>query len=258
MITSTKLRRGPSNDNIDFIPVTGKADSFKSIGIGDKAFDDESNHAFLREELNALSIIPARNESVPIWRTKGKYRKEMKRGYSKKMYHQRSKVEAIFFVIKKTMLDDIMSIKTKAQNNEIRFKIIAYNAARIASLAYSLFVGFLQGLRVKFYGFNAFSVSKRYELSIESKKSKRMLFCDRQNYQVVYLFRVQVFFFKVIQGLLDNFWTFLNVLHTRVFVVFSELQQNKIRVNRKLKHDPNVFMKHNERYVYAFSFFHYS
>jgi hypothetical protein len=38
-----------------------------------------------------------------------------------------------------------MSIKTKAQNNEMRFKIIAYNAARIASLAYSLFVGFLQG-----------------------------------------------------------------------------------------------------------------
>jgi len=146
IITSTKLRRGPNNDNIDFIPVAGKADSFKSIGIGiaDKAFDDESNHAFLREELHALSVIPARNECVPIWRTKGKYRKEMKRGYSKKMYHQRSKVETIFFVIKKTMRDDIRSIKTKAQNNEMRFKIIAYNAARIASLAYSLFIGFLQ------------------------------------------------------------------------------------------------------------------
>ena len=74
----------------------------------------------------------------------------MIRAYSKKMYHQRSKVETIFYVIifyviKKTMGDDIMSIKTKAQNNEMRFKIIAYNAARIASLAYSLFRGFLQG-----------------------------------------------------------------------------------------------------------------
>ena len=146
MITSTKLRRGPNNDNIDFIPIAGKADSFKPLGIADKAFDDESNHVFLRDKLNALSIIPARNENVPIWRTKGKYRKKMKRGYSKKMYHQRSKVETIFFVIKKTMGDDIKSIKTKAQNNEMRFKIIAYNAARIASLAYSLFVGFLQSL----------------------------------------------------------------------------------------------------------------
>jgi hypothetical protein len=103
MITSTKLRRALSNDNVDFIPIARKADSFKSIGIGDKAFDDESNHVFLREELNALSIIPARNESVPVWRTKGKYRKEMKRGYSKKTYHQRSKVETIFYVIKKSM-----------------------------------------------------------------------------------------------------------------------------------------------------------
>jgi len=145
MITSTKLRRGPNNDNIDFIPVAGKADSFKPLGIADKAFDDESNHVFLRDKLNALSIIPARNENIPVWRTKGKYRKEMKRGYSKRMYHQRSKVETIFYVIKKSMGDDIRSIKTKAQNNEMRFKIIAYNAARIASLAYSLFVGFLQG-----------------------------------------------------------------------------------------------------------------
>jgi hypothetical protein len=65
------------------------------------------------------------------------------------MYHQRSKVETIFYVIKKSMGDDIMSIKTKARNNEIRFKIIAYNAARTASLAYSLFVGFLQSLVFK-------------------------------------------------------------------------------------------------------------
>jgi len=38
------LRRAPSNNNVDFIPVTRKADSFIPIGIaiGDKAFDDKS------------------------------------------------------------------------------------------------------------------------------------------------------------------------------------------------------------------------
>jgi hypothetical protein len=45
----------------------------------------------------------------PVWRTKGKYRKEMKRGHSKKIYHERSNAETIFYVIKKTMGDDIMS-----------------------------------------------------------------------------------------------------------------------------------------------------
>lgn len=147
IFTSTKLRRGPDNGNIDFKPVTRKADFFKPIGIriADKTFNDEKNHKLLREKFHALSIIPARNEDVPVWRTKGRYRKEMKRSYSRKMYYQRSKDETIFFTIKKTMGDEIRSVRTKAQNNETRLKIIACNAARIASRAYSLFVGFLQG-----------------------------------------------------------------------------------------------------------------
>ena len=68
----------------------------------------------------------------------------MKRGYSKKTYHQRSKDETIFSVIKRTMGDEVRSIGVKAQNNEMRLKIISYNAARIASLAHSLLRGFLQ------------------------------------------------------------------------------------------------------------------
>ena len=91
-----------------------------------------------------MSIIPARNEDVPVCRTKGRYRKEMKRGYSKKKYHQRSKVETIFSVIKRTMGDEIRSVKTVAQNNEMRTKIICYNATRIVDMASSLLRGFLQ------------------------------------------------------------------------------------------------------------------
>ena len=67
----------------------------------------------------------------------------MKRGYSKKAYHQRSKDETIFSVIKRTMGDEVRSMGVKAQNNEMRLKIISYNAARIVSLAHSLFEGFL-------------------------------------------------------------------------------------------------------------------
>jgi hypothetical protein len=149
LVTSVKVRRGPSNDNVDFAPVVRKAHSIKPIkvGIGDKGYDDEENHVFLREELHADSIIPARYQDVPVWRTHGICRKEMKRGYSKKRYHQRSKDETIFSVVKRTMGDEVRSIRTRAQNNEIRFRVIAYNAARITSLAYSLLRGFLQSLR---------------------------------------------------------------------------------------------------------------
>ena len=146
IVTSIKVRRGPANDNRDFEPVVRRAHAIKPIkvGIADKGYDAEKNHELLRDELHAQSIIPARYEDVPVWRTRGRYRKEMKRGYSKKTYHQRSKDETIFSVIKRTMGDEVRSVKTRAQNNEMRLKIIAYNAARIASIIRSLFGGFLQ------------------------------------------------------------------------------------------------------------------
>jgi hypothetical protein len=141
-VTSVKLRRGPCDDNRDFKPVTRKTHSIKPIevDIGNKGYDDEKNHEFLREELHADSIIPARYQDVQVWRTRGRYRKEMKRGYSKKAYHQRSKV---FSVIKRMMGDEVRLVKTSTQNNEMRFRVIAYNAARMVNLAYSLVRGFL-------------------------------------------------------------------------------------------------------------------
>ncbi len=47
-----------------------------------------------------MSIMPARYDNVPIWRTSGSHGKEMKRGYSKK-YQKRSKDEAISSVIER-------------------------------------------------------------------------------------------------------------------------------------------------------------
>ncbi|MDG6997385.1 MAG: transposase [Nitrososphaerota archaeon] len=150
LVTSLKIRRGPANDNLDFKPVCKKAHQIKPLrrGIGDKGYDDEKNHEFLRDELHVDSIIPARYEDVPVWRTRGKYRKKMKRGYSKKKYHQRSKDETIFSVIKRVMGENVRSVRVKAQNNELRFRVIAYNANRIANLAYSFVIGFLQS-RIK-------------------------------------------------------------------------------------------------------------
>jgi hypothetical protein len=151
LVTAVRVRRGPANDNVDFGPVVRKAYSIRpiKIGIGDRGYDSERNHELLREELHASSIIPARRQDVPVWRTRGKYRKEMKRGYSKRKYHQRSKDETVFSVVKRTMGDEIRSAGTKAQNNEMRLRMISYNAARIASIAYSLFAGFLQSPRVR-------------------------------------------------------------------------------------------------------------
>ena len=57
-----------------------------SVVTADKAYDSEDNHVLVRDILHAFSVIPARYaryEHVPIRRTCGRYRKQMKRGYCK-------------------------------------------------------------------------------------------------------------------------------------------------------------------------------
>jgi hypothetical protein len=100
------------------------------VGIGDKGYDDDEPR--IPEGRAACGVDnPSEYQDVPMWRTHGVYRKEMERGYSKKTYHQRSKDETIFSIVKMTMGDEVRSVRTRAQNDEMKFKIISYNAARM-------------------------------------------------------------------------------------------------------------------------------
>jgi hypothetical protein len=84
--------------------------------------------------LHAFSVIPARYKHVPIWRTHGRYRKEMKHGYFKMLYNQRNKDEAIMSVIKRLFGEHIMSRLTRTQNRELSFRCITYNMHRLTNL----------------------------------------------------------------------------------------------------------------------------
>ena len=88
----------------------------------------------VREKLGAFSVIPARNEDIPIWKTHGRYRKQMKRGYSKTLYHQRNKDETIVSVIKRLFGEHIRSRHVITQNRELSLRCIAYNMHRLTNL----------------------------------------------------------------------------------------------------------------------------
>jgi hypothetical protein len=104
------------------------------VVAADRGYDSEDNHVLVREELHAVSMIPARYEYVPIWRTHGKYRKEMKHGYSKLLYNQRNKEEIIMSVIKRLFGEYIASRSVRTQNRELSSKCIAYNMHRLTNL----------------------------------------------------------------------------------------------------------------------------
>ena len=139
-----KIRRAPTrHDSIDFRPLITKLSELVPLSVvtADKAYDSEDNHVLVRDVLHALSVIPARYEHVPIGRTYGRYRKQMKRGYSKFLYTQRNKNETIVSVIKRLFGEHITSKLVKTQNRELSFRCIAYNTHRLTNLII-IFLGF--------------------------------------------------------------------------------------------------------------------
>ncbi len=139
-----KIRRSPKHDTIDFKPILERVSSIMplSIVVADKGYDSEANHELVREELDAISIIPARYEDVPVWRTHGRYRKQMKRRFHKHLYRQRNKNETILSVIKRMFGEHVTSRLTRMQNRELTFRVIAYNMHRLSAFM----IWFLQSL----------------------------------------------------------------------------------------------------------------
>jgi len=137
IICTIKIRRAPTrHDSIDFRPLITKVSELVPLSVvtADKAYDSEKNHELVRDILHALSVIPARYEHVPIRKTRGRYRKQMKRGYFKSLYSQRNKDETIVSVIKRLFGEHITSRLVKTQNRELSFRCIAYNIHRLTNL----------------------------------------------------------------------------------------------------------------------------
>ena len=138
LIISSKIRRGPAHDCLDFEPtvmkgkgVLDKAGKKAKSVDADKGYDKEENHRIVVEELQAEDRIRVKNKDVPIHRTKGEYRKKAKRRIKRLRANYRSKNETIFSVLKRIQGSAIRSVKVSMQNKEMVFKEIAYNAGRL-------------------------------------------------------------------------------------------------------------------------------
>jgi len=133
IICAIKIRHRQRHDSIDFVPLLQKANGIIPIDtvVADKGYDSERNHVE-SDSLGIVSIIPPRYENVPVYKTRGYYRKMLKRnGYDAAMYHQRNKTETIFSVIKRMFGENVTSRKISTQNRELFHRVIAYNAYRI-------------------------------------------------------------------------------------------------------------------------------
>ena len=126
----------------------------------------------IREKLKGFSVIPSRYEKdVPIWKTRGKYRKEMKRGYSKILYNQRNKDETIVSVIKRLFGEHISSRLIRMQNRELTFRCITYNIHRMLNLIIIKWI-LLSRLPIVFSGFSS---GKIFLISFQRRSGIRVI-----------------------------------------------------------------------------------
>ena len=116
VVCSAKIRHKRCNDTVDFVPLLERASRTASIGtiVADRGYDSEWNHVSAEKLGVARCIIRPRYEGLQVWKTSGSHRKMMKRHFDWDLYHQRSKVETIFSVVKR-MFGDCIKMHSNAE-----------------------------------------------------------------------------------------------------------------------------------------------
>ena len=122
-VLSQKIRLGPRNDHVDFESVM-KNINCKYV-VADKGYDSKSNRYFVLRNMNAYPHIPYRKISGRNYERAGVPLK-----FDKKIYHQRSKVETVFSVIKRKYGSSVLSKSFETQKRELLIRLIAYNIDR--------------------------------------------------------------------------------------------------------------------------------
>ncbi|HTZ73533.1 MAG TPA: transposase, partial [Candidatus Aquilonibacter sp.] len=69
--------------------------------LADAEFDSERNHTYIRKQLGAQSVIPAKRGKKP-WRIHG-VRAEMRRSFPRQLYRRRALIETLFSSVKRKL-----------------------------------------------------------------------------------------------------------------------------------------------------------
>lgn len=121
------IHKSPRNDTKDFISLV------KDIKTGcvcaDKGYDSNKNHEFIIKNLKAKSLICIKKNISS--HSRSTLRKRLAQNFDEKTYHQRSKVETIFSVIKRKYGSCLKARTFSTQKKEVICKLITYNIDRI-------------------------------------------------------------------------------------------------------------------------------
>lgn len=130
IILVTKIRKKKRHDSYDFIPMYNKIKKLDfDYFVADKGYDGEKNHEVIFRS-GKTSLISLKCQENKLHRTKGRFRKKVKRHFEHGIYTQRNLTESIFSAIKRKFGAKLKARKYKTQKIELLFKVLVYNIER--------------------------------------------------------------------------------------------------------------------------------
>jgi hypothetical protein len=130
IILATKIRKYRRHDSIDFVSIFKKVKQLDfDYLVADKGYDSEKNHQAVFQA-GKQSLISLRRMDVPVYKTKGAYRKKAKKEFENGLYTQRELTETIFSSMKRKYGSKLRARKFRTQKIELLFKILSYNIER--------------------------------------------------------------------------------------------------------------------------------
>ena len=130
-VLSQLARRGPWNDCANLPAVVEAASQETRIGLvlADADFDSERNHTYIRCQLGAQSVIPAKR-GKKTWRVHG-VRAEMRKEFPRKLYRCRALVESVFSSVKRKVSARAPGRTFAAQRRQALLLGLSFNLYRL-------------------------------------------------------------------------------------------------------------------------------
>jgi hypothetical protein len=130
-LLSQIARRGPWNDCANLPAVVEAASEQTPIGlvVADAEFDSESNHTYIRKQLGAQSVIPAKRGNK-TWHIHG-VRAEMRRAFPRRLYQRRSLIESLFSSVKRKLSARAPGRSLSTQKRQALLLGLSFNLYRL-------------------------------------------------------------------------------------------------------------------------------
>lgn len=131
LIVGQTARRGPYNDCAALRPLVERATQVVPIRtvLADAEFDSERNHQYVRTQLHAQSIIPAKRGKAN-WQIQG-IRRQMRLHFPQRVYRRRALIESVFSVVKRKLSSRAPGHTPEQQRRQALLLGLAYDIYRV-------------------------------------------------------------------------------------------------------------------------------